>query len=256
VTAPPQPRLYLGRVMHRRLRPTPNRFVYPVFFLAIPLSNVAALSNRWVGVNRPGLFGFRFADHGARDGTHPLDWVRSLLAGAGLAHVDGEVWLQTLPRVLGYVFNPVSFWFCNDRAGALRAVVCEVSNTFGERHCYLLAHQDGRPIRSGEELVTRKAFHVSPFFPVAGVYRFRFIGGGRRARARIDYHDDAGALLETFVSGEAVPYSARAMLAVFFRYRWMTAGVIARIHWQALRLWLKRVPFFAKPAPPPDPITR
>ena len=252
----PTPRLYLGQVMHRRVRPTQNRFVYPVFFLSIPLSNVEALANRWVGVNRPGLFSFRFADHGARDGTHPLAWVRGLLAGAGLAGVDGEVWLQTFPRVLGYVFNPVSFWYCHDRAGDLRAIVCEVNNTFGERHCYLLAHPDARAIRAGEELATRKTFHVSPFFPVAGGYRFRFSASERRALARIDYHDDAGALLHTSVSGEAAAYTPRAMLAVFFSHPWMTAGVIARIHWQALRLWLKRVPFFSKPAPPPEPITR
>jgi DUF1365 family protein len=85
VICAPTPRLYLGQVMHRRVRPTQNRFVYPVFFLSIPLSNVEALANRWVGVNRPGLFSFRFADHGARDGTHPLEWVRGLLAGAVVA---------------------------------------------------------------------------------------------------------------------------------------------------------------------------
>jgi DUF1365 family protein len=256
VTAAPLPRLYLGRVLHRRLRPAQNRFAYPVFFLSIPLSNVAALANRWFGVNRPGLFSFRFADHGARDGSHPLEWVRTMLAGAGLAAADGEVWLQTFPRVLGYVFNPVSFWFCHDRAGALRAVVCEVNNTFGERHCYLLAHPDGRPIRAGEELSARKAFHVSPFFPVAGGYRFRFGAGERRSLARIDYHDDAGALLHTSVSGEAVPYTPQALLAAFFSHPWMTVGVIARIHWQALRLWLKRVPVFPKPAPPAEAVSR
>jgi DUF1365 family protein len=256
VTAARTPRLYLGQVMHRRLRPSQNRFVYPVFFLSIPLSNVAALANRWVGVNRPGLFSFRFADHGARDGTHPLEWVRALLAGAGLSVADGEVWLQTFPRVLGYVFNPVSFWFCHDREGSLRAIVCEVNNTFGERHCYLLAHPDARSIHAGEELSVRKVFHVSPFFPVSGGYRFRFSASEQRALARIDYHDDAGALLHTSVSGEAVPYTPRAMLAAFFSHPWMTVGVVARIHWQALRLWLKRVPIFSKPVPPVEPITR
>jgi hypothetical protein len=242
--------------MHRRLRPTQNRFVYPVFFLAIPLSNVAALANRWMGVNRRGLLSFHFADHGACDGSHPLDWVRGLLAREGLAAADGEVWLQAFPRVLGYVFNPVSFWFCHDRFGALRAIVCEVRNTFGERHCYLLAHPDARPIRDREALAARKVFHVSPFFPVAGGYRFRFSGHARRALARIDYHDDAGDLLRTSVSGESVPYTPRALGAAFFAHPWMTAGVIARIHWQAMRLWLKRVPFFSKPAAPTEPITR
>jgi DUF1365 family protein len=256
VTAAPLPRLYLGRVLHRRLRPAQNRFAYPVFFLSIPLSNVAALANRWFGVNRPGLFSFRFADHGARDGSHPLEWVRTMLAGAGLAAADGEVWLQTFPRVLGYVFNPVSFWFCHDRAGALRAVVCEVNNTFRERHCYLLAHADARPIAPGEALSARKVFHVSPFCRVEGEYRFRFVAGGERALARIDYLDAAGDLLHTSLSGRAVPYSARASLGAFCAHPWMTLGVVARIHWQAFRLWAKRVPFITKPVPPMEEVTR
>ena len=256
MTIPPQPRLFHGKVMHRRLRPATNHFVYSVFFLSVPLSNVAGLANRWFGVNRRGLFSFHFADHGARDGSNPLDWVRGLLAREGLAAADGEVWLQTFPRVLGYVFNPVSFWFCHDRSGALRAIVCEVNNTFGEAHCYLLAHPDGRPIRPGEQLASRKVFHVSPFFPVAGGYRFRFINADQRALARIDYHDEIGDLLHTSVSGEAVPYTPRAMLRAFLAYPWMTLGVVARIHWQALRLWAKRVPFFSKPAPPAQGVSR
>jgi DUF1365 family protein len=250
------PRLFLGQVMHRRLRPTHNAFVYPVFFLSIPLSSVDALANRWMGVNRPGILSFHFADHGARDGSHPLVWVRGLLAREGLDAADGEVWLQTFPRVLGYVFNPVSFWFCHDRAGRLRAIVCEVNNTFGERHCYVLAHPDARPIEPREALAARKAFHVSPFLPVAGGYRFRFRVGEARTLARIDYHDDAGDLLHTSVSGTAATYSARALARAFLTHPWMTVGVVARIHWQALRLWRKRVPFFAKPTPPTEPVTR
>ncbi len=252
----PVPSLVLGRVMHRRLRPAAHAFAYRVFFLSIPLSNVAALDNRWLGVNRPALLGFRFSDHGARDGTHPLDWIRALLDREGLACADGEVWLQTFPRVLGYVFNPVSFWFCQDRDARLRAVLCEVNNTFGERHCYLLAHADARPIRHGEALAARKVFHVSPFFAVAGSYRFRFAATGGRSLARIDYHDEAGDLLHASISGESRPYGARAVLAAFLTHPWMSAAVIARIHWQALRLWLKRVPFFPKPTPPEQAVSR
>jgi len=256
VTPATAPQLYLGRVMHRRLRPAANRFVYRVFFLAIPLARVESLDNRWFGVNRPNLFSFRFADYGARDGSHPLDWIRGLLAREGLAAADGEVWLQTFPRVLGYVFNPVSFWFCHDRDGRLRAILAEVANTFGERHGYLLAHPDARPILPEDTLAARKHFHVSPFCPVAGGYRFRFVRREGRALARIDYHDDAGDLLHTSISGEAVPYSAAALLRAFASHPWMTAAVIARIHWQAAKLWAKRVPFFAKPAPPGAGVSR
>jgi len=252
----PAPKLFRGTVMHRRLRPATNHFLYRVFFLSIPLSNVDALANRWFGVNRWNLLGFHFRDHGARDGSHPLGWIRALLGREGLAVADGEVWLQTFPRVLGYVFNPVSFWLCHDRAGALRAIVCEVNNTFGERHCYLLAHPDLRPIAPGEALGARKVFHVSPFCRVEGEYRFRFVAGDRHALARIDYRDAAGDLLHTSLSGRAVPYSARATLAAFCAHPWMTLGVMARIHWQALRLWAKRVPFFPKPVPPMEEVTR
>ena len=252
----PEPKLFLGAVMHRRLRPAANHFLYRVFFLAIPLSNVAALGNRWFGVNRWNLLGFDFRDHGARDGSHPLEWIRALLAREGLAVADGEVWLQAFPRVLGYVFNPVSFWMCHDRAGRLRAIVCEVNNTFGERHCYVLAHPDARPIVSLEQLAARKEFHVSPFCRVEGEYRFRFVAGGSRVLARIDYGDADGDLLHTSISGRAAPYSARALLGAFCAHPWMTLGVVARIHWQAARLWAKRVPFFSKPVPPLQEVTR
>jgi hypothetical protein len=254
--AVPTPRFFFGTVMHERLRPARNRFVYPVFFLSVPLSRIEGLENRWLSVNRPNVFGFRFADHGAQDGSHPLPWIRALLADAGLAVADGEVWLQTFPRVLGYVFNPVSFWFCEDRAGALRAVLCEVNNTFGERHRYLLAHPDARPIASGETLGARKRFHVSPFNEVRGEYRFRFHVGGEHALARIDYLDASGDILHTSVSGSAAPYSAATLARAFFGHPWMTVGVIARIHWQALKLAWKRVPFVSKPLPPTDHVTR
>jgi hypothetical protein len=256
MNAPPAPRLYLGRVMHRRLRPAANRFTYGVFYLAVPLSRPESVENRWCSLNRGNLFSLRYADHGAQDGSHPLPWIRRILDEAGVQGADGEVWLQAFPRVLGYVFNPVSFWYCEGRDGSLRAILCEVNNTFGERHRYLLAHADGRPIRRGETLAARKVFHVSPFNPVAGAYRFRFEPPGERSLARIDYHDADGDVLHTSVSGTAVPYSAAALLRAFLAYPWMTVGVVARIHWQALRLWAKRVPFFSKPIPPVEQVTR
>jgi hypothetical protein len=251
------PLLCFGEVLHRRLRPTEHAFRYAVYFLAIPLSQVEKLQRRGFGLNRFNLLGFHFRDHGARDGSHPLAWIRDLLAAEGLAAAaDGEVWLQTFPRVLGYVFNPVSFWFCEDREGRVRAILAEVNNTFGERHAYLLAHPDARPILPADTLTARKAFHVSPFFPVTGGYRFRFHRARNRRLARIDYHDDDGDLLHTSVSGTAEPLGARTLARAFLGYPWMTLGVIARIHWQALKLWAKRVPFFSKPLPPLEEVSR
>jgi hypothetical protein len=245
-----------GEIMHRRTRPVTNAFAYPAFCLRIPLSRRGELEGAGIGVNRRALVSFHDRDHAACDGGALDAWVAALLAGEGIA-CDGETVLYAFPRMLGYVFNPVSFWVCHDARGGVRAVVAEVRNTFGERHAYLLAHPDGRPLASGETLRARKAFHVSPFCEVKGEYRFRFRFGDDRWLARIDYFDDPAdgtPLLATSVSGAVAPLPpARAL---FWRYRWFTLGVIARIHWQALRLWLRHVPFFVKPEPPPLTLTR
>lgn len=250
------PCLVAGEIMHRRARPVVNAFTYPAFCLRIPLSRLADLERRGVAWNRRGLVSFHDRDHGARDGSALEPWLRSLLAREGVA-CDGEIVLYAFPRMLGYVFNPVSFWACHDAAGRVCAVLAEVNNTFGESHCYLLAHDDGTPIANGETLFARKVFHVSPFCEVTGEYSFRF-HFGERWLARIDYFDDprlADPLLATSVSGalQALPSRAESL---FWRYRWFTLGVIARIHWQAVKLWLRRVPFLAKPPQAAQRLTR
>ena len=253
--------LFFGKVMHNRLRPAAHRFVYPVYFCLLKLSGVEQAAGPLFSINRRNFFSFHFADHGARDGSHPLSWIRHLLAQQGIA-ADGEVWLQCFPRVLGFVFNPVSFWFCHNPAGELVAVLVEVNNTFGERHNYLLAHPDGRAIVDGDLFERQKVFHVSPFMAVAGFYRFRFYAkpatAGKPATrlARIDHGDAAGDLLHTAISGRATPMSSGALFKAFVSYPWLTVGIVYRIHWQALKLWLKRVPFFRKPEPPLEETTR
>ncbi len=248
--------LFSGRVMHHRVRPTHHRFSYPVFFVRFSIDQVESLTGPLFSVNGFNLFSLRLADYGPRDGTDLRPWIRALLTREGLPLADGEVWLQTFPRVLGYAFNPVSFWLCHDRAGALRAVLAEVSNTFGEHHNYLLAHADGRPIAAGDELQARKMFHVSPFFGVTGSYRFHFRPEPADSLFRIDYEDESGKLLYTTISGRAKPLTSRALAEVFLRRPLMTLGIIARIHYQALRLLLKRVNSFPKPAPPSQETTR
>lgn len=242
--------------MHARRRPVRHAFLYPVFFVRLPLGDRGPTGTGLFSVDRPNLFNVRTRDHGPRDGSDLLTWIRELLHREGITTADGDVTLQTFPRILGFVFNPVSFWLCRDRAGALRAVLCEVNNTFGEHHNYLVAHPDGRPIAPGDVLEARKVFHVSPFCRVAGRYRFRFRESAGRVRFLIDYHDDDGKLLATSVSGVAEPMSTRALLKIFAEYPWMTLAVVLRIHWQAARLWAKRVPFFRKPPPPLEETTR
>jgi hypothetical protein len=251
VTAALAPALVEGQVMHRRTRPAQNAFTYPAFCLRLPLSRLEELPALGIARNRRGVLSFDDRDHGARDGSPLLPWIRAVLAREGI-DAPGEVVLHAFPRVLGYVFNPVSFWVCHDAAGQVAAVLAEVNNTFGERHHYVVAHPDGRPIADGDTLVARKVFHVSPFCDVRGRYAFRFHFGPERWLARIDYFDDDGdvPLIATSISGAARPLTRQGARSLLMRYPAFTAGVVARIHWQAAKLWAKRVPFFAKPAPP------
>ena len=245
-----------GVVRHRRLRPVDNAFEYRTYFLMLPMRRLRDEPCPALTRNRFGLLAFHDRDHG--DGrSDALAWLDELLGAEGIHDADGEVWLQTYPRVLGYVFKPVSFWHCERADGSLAAIVAEVNNTFGERHCYLLA---GEHLAYGHDLQARKVFHVSPFSQIVGGYRFRFMRSaspdGERCVARIDHEDADGALLQTSLSGRLAPLTPASARAAFFGMPMMSFGVIARIHWQALRVWAKRVPYVKKPAPPDSFVTR
>jgi uncharacterized protein len=262
------PLLGIGEVRHTRLRPVRNRFVYPTYFLMLPMRRLRAAPAGALVRNRFGLVSFFDRDHG--DGrADSLAWVDELLAREQVRDATGEVWLHCYPRVLGHTFKPVSFWYCHRADDSLAAIVVEVNNTFGERHCYLLT---GPELAFGRELRAAKVFHVSPFCDVSGSYRFRFMRSephpkpaeGRndtsmtpaRTIACIDHDDAHGALIRTSISGRLEPLTAARARAVFFGMPLMTLGVIARIHWQALKLWRRHVPFFRKPAPPASFTTR
>jgi hypothetical protein len=248
---PPEPivsaQIGFGRVMHARLHPTPHRFDYPVYFVRLPIHALESAETRWLSLNRFNLLSFHEADHG--DGGNLLDWVQDLLSRHGIV-ADGDVWLTTFPRVIGYAFKPVSIWHCHRSNGRLAAVLAEVNNTFGERHVYLLRTNDPDAVLHAD-----KVFHVSPFFPVRGRYTFGFQCRPGFFRARIDYDDGSGDTLRTAWWGRLEPLTARSCLRAFFAYPLMTWGVIARIHIQALRLFAKRVPFFRKPPTPLDEVT-
>jgi len=237
--------LLTGYVMHRRLRPVEHAFRYPVFYVTLPLRHLETVGNALFGINRTRPLSFRDADHGPLDGSALLPWIESLLHERGLP-CDGEILLQTFPRLFGYVFNPVSFWFCHDRSGALIVVLAEVNNTFGGHHHYLLHNSDGSPLEAKQVLVARKALHVSPFCEVKGNYRFRFDVGNELQSSSIDYDDGEGDLLLTSISGSTKPLTVTTLLGALLRMPLLTVDVIVRIHWQAFRLWLKGVRFHGK----------
>jgi len=252
-SASSQPLIGFGQVRHARLRPVRNAFAYPTYFLMLPLRAMhGGNTSSTLAHNRGAALSFFDKDHGdGRDNA--VQWLDELLAGEGIADATGEAWLHCYPRVLGYTFKPVSFWYCHRADGTLRAIVVEVNNTFGERHCYLLDAP-----RYGAQLTAAKVFHVSPFCNVEGGYRFRFMLDESRTRtvARIDYDDAQGPLIQTSVSGTLEPVTAATTRKALWRHPAMTLGVIGRIHWQALRLYFKRVRFFGKPSPPDAFITR
>jgi len=249
-----QPLIGFGQVRHTRLRPSRHAFHYANYFLMLPMRSMALQGSGVLARNRAAALSFFDSDHGDSR-ANALEWLDEVLLREGVDDAGGEVWLHTYPRVLGYTFKPVSFWYCHRADGTLRAIVVEVHNTFGERHCYLLDSP-----QYGLELKADKVFHVSPFCSVEGSYRFRFMrsvdAGAERTVARIDYDDSAGPLLETSVGGSMVPVSAASLRRAFWGYPAMTFGVIARIHWQAFKLWRKRIPFVSKPQPPEIFVTR
>jgi len=282
-----------GQVRHTRHRPAHHAFAYPTAFLMLPMRSLALAGIREQGlaptqshlhkalratdrdalwerapareceptalaINRSAWFAFHDADHGdgrpAENGG-ALAWLDELLQKEGIHDAAGEAWLQAFPRVLGHAFKPVSFWYAHRADGSLAAIVAEVNNTFGERHCYLLPEP-----RYGQTILANKVFHVSPFCDVQGEYRFRFMRtqhqGQDRIVARVDHADDNGPLIDTSWSGALEPATAAALRRVMWRFPLLTLGVVARIHWHALLLWLKKVPFWHKPEPPRDFVTR
>jgi DUF1365 family protein len=247
------PRLIKGLVGHRRLGPVSHAFLTPAFYVQIPLKSLteqgqAARAGNWAwGVNRPALLSVHDKDHG--DGGPLLAWARQVLSRHGIAEPGGEIWLSTFPRMLGYVFKPVSFWFCTHPDSALGAVIVEVNNTFGGRHIYVL---DCADYKNGQTLEAEKAFYVSPFFPVTGRYRFRFLWNGGCAAgkdlARIEYYEVDRLSLITHMSGQAVALNARQALLAWIRYPAFSLGVIVKIHWHALQLWRKGLRLVPRPA--------
>jgi DUF1365 family protein len=225
-----------------------------VFSLLLDLDTLDRLNTRLLSVGRFNLFSFRPEDHGPRDGSPLRPWLDRLLGEHRIDLAGGPVRLLCFPRLLGYGFNPLSLWYCHHADGSLRAVLAEVNNTFGEHHYYLLA-DGGEPIGWPLRRSAEKCFHVSPLIGMAADYRFRLSRPGDKLSVLIREYQDDRLMLVASQSGAGKPLSDSALLKAFLRTPLMTFKVMAAIHWQALKIWLRGARFFPKPEPPRQEVT-
>jgi len=242
--------LYTGTVMHARRSPATNVFCYRVCFYLLDVDELASLERRLrlFGYNRHALIGLRDRDYLPGRRGSVAERVRSFVVDQGRTPPDGPVLLCTNLRVLGYVFNPVSFYYLLDRDGTTRMIIAEVSNTFGDRHAYLLDAETAQHHDRLHVYSTEKHLHVSPFNAMDQRYRLLFSDPGPRLYARIDIHDDQGRPFHATLVGQRHPLTDATLTRAFLRYPLITIRIIALIHYQALRLALKRVPFHRRPA--------
>lgn len=241
--------LYAARVMHRRHVAPFYRFVYRVFYLLVDIDHLPALSRRLrlFSYNRFNCLSLHDRDHG--DGRGLRAWAEDLLREHGVDLAGGRIRLLAFPRVFGLVFNPISLWYCEHADGALRAVIAEVNNTFGEKHSYVLASA-GAPLPYGPMPEKDKCFHVSPFFDNRGRYRFTLDEPGRRLRVAIRETRENLPLLDATIAGQRRALNDRVVLAQVLAMPWLMLKVVAAIHWQALKIWVRGGRFHRKPEPP------
>ena len=240
--------LCLAQVFHKRLAPSINQFSYRVFYICFDITKTKNICSKFLSLNRFNLFSFYEKDCAKRDGSNFDGWIREVLLTQNINHQVRKIFLMTHPRILGYAFNPVSFWFCLNEKEELIAVLAEVHNTFGENHNYLVFNRDNSAIGADQWFDADKQFHVSPFFEVKGSYKFRFIFNQDKIAAWIDYLSDSKQKsLLTSVVCKNIDLNDRALLIQFFAIPLMTLKVIFLIHWQALRLLFKRNKYISKP---------
>jgi uncharacterized protein len=245
--------LYFGKVMHARLKPVGHRFNYRVMSLLIDLDRLNEADRQSVlfGVNRTALYSFRESDHGEPDGGRLRDYAQRCAATHGVDLTGGRVLLLCYPRLFGYGFSPLSVYFCYAAGGELALVIYEVRNTFGEIHAYVIPVGPGEISKAGLRQAQDKQFYVSPFVEMGMRYRFHILPPGEEVKLRILESDSQGPLLAATFSGRHRALATPALLRSFVALPLVTFKIMAAIHWQALRLWLKGVRLVPRAATAP-----
>ena len=250
----PENCLYIGKVFHKRHIPFEHAFTYRVFTVLVDLDELPELSKclKWLSFNRFNLFSLYNKDHARRDGSEIRPWIETAARAKNIDIEGGKIYMLTFPRVLGYVFNPITLYFCYNRDGALKAVLHQVKNTFGEQHGYLL------PVQNNEDIVKQecaKIFHVSPFIQMDCEYKFRFRAPEDTLDLSIHQFTADGKILTALWDGTRQKLSDRNLLKTLITHPFLTLKIIIGIHVEALHLWRKGAKYIPKPAPPDKEIT-
>lgn len=242
-----------GQTFHGRKGAVENAFRYSIDYVLLD-AEAEVDAPRLFARNASGAMSLHDADHGGtpKQGRGAV-WAREVLDAHDVADV-AKIELLAQPRILGHVFNPVSFWLCRRADRALIVVIAEVTNTFGDRHSYLCRHADLAPILPTDKLQADKLLHVSPFQPVEGGYTFRFDVSDERIGVWIDYTREGGGIIAT-LTGKRAPLSNRSILYAMVRRPFGSRRVLTLIHWQAVKLWWRKATFRSQPVPPSNEVS-
>tara|TARA_B100001093_G_scaffold187866_1_gene180421 strand:- start:1443 stop:2219 length:777 start_codon:yes stop_codon:yes gene_type:complete len=237
-------KIYVGKVIHRRFKPKNHYFKYRVFSLLIDLDDLNEIDNKikLFSYNKFNIISFFDKDHGDRDGTSLKNWVKKKLENIGVDNKEIKIKLFCYPRILGYVFNPLSVFFIYDKNDKIISIFYEVKNTFGEQHTYIFKAEDNETLRNG----CVKKFHVSPFIDMECNYKFRVNKPSDKISVIIDQSDKDGKLLFASQDGTAKEFSNKNLFVSYIFHPLMTFKVIVAIHYEAFKLWLKGIKFIKK----------